>query len=265
MLIAIEFKGFLKEEEDVFKVLANDGSVWVIKAKKHQDRNSKQLFNEYFAGLLAHDFGLFKPRVEIIDIVQVKEKLNDNFDKSANEAIAIQYINDLEVYTIESYNENKECIQEFFGDNYDFSVFYAYKFFSAWIFLKECAELYKTKDNTPIFLDFCEAFGGRKWEGEKHWINGVPDDYCLEQVPFASFCDGIIEDLGLFDPWIKRLEKLDKIKYRNLLDDIPNSWLPLTDYVKIKNAWLDFLFDDMNNCKDVFRSHIEDEMKNYLE
>lgn len=264
MLKASEFKGFLTEKEDVFKVLANDGCDWVIKAKKHQDRNSKQLFNEYFAGLLAHDFGLSKPRVEIIDIVQVKEKLNDNFDKSANEAIAIQYINDLETYVIGSPTENKQRIQAFFGYNYDFSDFYAYQLFSAWIFLKERAELYTTNDNIPIFLDFDYAFGGTEWSGERDWNNGVPAEYWLEQLPFASFCDGIIEDWTLFDPWIARLSNLDKIKYGNLMDDIPNSWKPLSDYVKIKSAWLDLLFDNMSDFINAFRSFITNAMENHL-
>jgi hypothetical protein len=253
MLRAIEFRRFLTP--NVFKVLADDGGEWVVKAKKKWD-NSKQLFSKYFAGLLAEDFGLSTPRVEIIELNQgILENLDASFDKSVNKAVARQFINDLKAISIVPPEENKLNLQETFGSDCDFKDFYAYVLFLAWIDLKEPAELYVTKDGMPIFLDFDCAFGGDVW-------CRAPEEHHLDPRHWAPFCEGIILDFSLFEPWILRLKKLDGNKYNCLLDTIPTSWKAPNNYIGIKGAWVALLFDNIDGFLEELKSHVNEKLSN---
>lgn len=226
---------------------------WVVRFKK-KEKNAKRLFNEYFAGLLCQDLNIPRPKVEIIELSDsVLCRLDSSlFDCSAKYGVATAFLPNIcpvappVDYDLPSYEKinNKVHLQNIFGGDYNFGDFYGFRVFADWIFLEDkhkYENLFIDENNVPLFLDLDFVFMGPGFDE-------LPDRYqfyqCLRSIPF---CDGLITDINLIEFWLDKIAMLNRNKFDNILECLPEDWQIPDDY---KERLMRLLFDNFHNFRE---------------
>jgi len=278
MLKAVKFVGFIEPDRATskcFHVTATDGRDWVVRARK-LGYNAKRLFNEYLAGMIACEFGLARPKVQLIRIpYKIFKELDENdFDNSCSIGAATEYVEGLELipkppnstnidWTSPAFRvKNRTHLESILGPDYSFDQFYAQRVFADWILLEDdwkYENLHITPENTPIFLDLDFAFNGGGWKDLPHvydWIHMFS--------PQAPYCEGIIKELSLFEPWFNKLRSLRKEMFQQAIDTLPMEWEIPTNYL---DTLMNLLFGDINHFLEQFEYafEIKIEMNEFLD
>ena len=198
MLKAVEFIDFLNEgSSKCFVALCNDKKKWVIRMKK-KNKNSKRLFSEYLAGILALKFGINHPKVQLVEVEnEVIEKLKSTeniFELSCKLGVATKFIKKLRklspplnINSNEFPKANFKYLKEFFPNKNQIAQLYGMKVLSEWIVLKDFHKyenLLIDENKKNYFLDFDLAFMS---SDSNDW--SLPDNYdwikmSSHQAPF---------------------------------------------------------------------------------
>lgn len=238
--------------------MANDGNLWVVRARK-VDKNAKRLFNEYLAGSLAEEFGLFRPNVQLIDlnVIYGSDFGTDLFDKSCIIGVATQFIKNLTVlrgppdvdltsslfpeknqkYLIDCL-QNVECIKEF----------YAHRVFSEWVFLEDdwkYEHLHIDAENNPIILDLDMSLNGGIWE--------LPSNYNWSYMfsGYAPYYEGILKREEQFEHWFEKVSLLERGQFDEIISSLPNDEWDIPNYYV--NSLFDLLFNNIEHFIEEFK------------
>ena len=265
MLRANRFDRFLENgSSKYFVAKCDDGKEWVIRIKK-KDKNSKRLFSEYLAGLLALEFGLNRPLVKLVEIdsviyTELKDCL-DIFDENCLIGTATEFVNDIRHissppninYSDSNYpQKNLEYLTKLITDKTQFSQLYAMKVFSEWIVLKDFHKyenLLLSQNHEVYFLDFDLAFMS---DGPSDWNDPLKYDWIRMSRHQAPFWEGIIENEQVYAEHMERLLALKKESIN--IDSLPSCWQVPSDYLM---RLLDFIFNNRESFIDGFKHPYE--------
>jgi len=263
----IILKGFINRIENstsrAFIGYDENNKKWVIRPKLKK-YTSKRLFNEYFSGKLGEELGISRPPVDLI-------KLNINISKYFEEeidydsfAVATKYYDNI---TSVKYPPNSNCNDEdfpeenvkhlynLFGRDYNFEEFYAYRIFSAWIYLEDYAKYENLhidkKSLKPIFIDFDFSFKGIDWDD-------LPTDYVYYKIEScAFFLDGVITDIKRFEKYFTIISNIDNNKFQQIINSLPENWAVPQ---RFKNNLMNLLFEQREIFIREFLYVYDDEM-----
>ena len=170
----IEFIEFVENSSaNSFLAKCSDGKLWIVRCKK-KDKNSKRLFSEYVAGILAEKYGISHPQVILVKVpskfISMLNNYNNIFDENCLVGVATFFIEELRRVKgpkVKSFldttfpNVNIEYLKKELSEVKNFEQLYALKVFSHWIYLSDYHKyenLQITSSNKIIFLDFDLAF-----------------------------------------------------------------------------------------------------------
>jgi len=233
VLTAKRFIEFVAEEISTsrcFEVEADDGEHWVVRAPWNSEM-AKRAVNQFVAGTLATEYGLNAPRVELIDLGNVRHDLNRvGLESRSRIAVASRFIGGLASvlpppeYDVLLPDFPAIChthLMAIFDQQHNFRQFYGYRVFARWLLLQDdhkWTNLYVLPNRQPFFLDFDLALGGGDW-------NGLPARYDWDSMNFqAPFCQGgCLAEEG-FEPWLRSLQEIDSEKTGRRIKSLPDDW-----------------------------------------
>jgi len=262
----IKFKNFVENStSNSFLAKCSDNEFWIVRCKK-KDKNSKRLFSEYVAGILAEEYGIKHPQVKLVKvpskIMSLLNSYNNIFDENCLVGVATSFIKDLRIIkapNVKSFLDptfpqiNIEHLKNELSDVKNFEQIYALKVFSHWIYLSDYHKyenLRITTSNEIMFLDFDLAFSSN----DNSWGDVPEYDFIRINTNQAPFWEGLTEELEPFEIWLEKLNKLSIDKSLNKIQVLPNCWNIPENYLE---NLLNFIFNNRKKFIDEFKHGIE--------
>jgi len=262
----IEFIEFVENSSaNSFLAKCSDDKLWIVRCKK-KDKNSKRLFSEYVAGILAEKYGISHPQVNLVKVpskfISMLNNYNNIFDEHCFVGVATFFIEELRRVKgpkVKSFLDptfpkvNIEYLKKELSEVKNFEQLYALKVFSHWIYLSDYHKyenLQITSSNKIIFLDFDFAFSS----DDNSWGNIPEYDFIRINTNQAPFWEGLTDKLKPFTIWLEKLGNLSSDNILNKIQELPECWNIPEKYLK---DLLNFMFNNRDKFIEEFKHSVD--------
>jgi hypothetical protein len=239
-----------------FVACSDSGKQYVVKALKEPLGNGKLLLNEFVAGTLANQIDLPWPKTHLATLSnRAIEWLEDNsFEVAAKDCVAMDFVGGLievpfpKLLTFPKRDiaallqeANPTHLAGYINNPSAQNAFYGRALFELWLFFEDTKSdtLYAKSDKTLIFLDGSHAFGGEESLFDKLTYTA---NTCFPQSPYL---EGVLTNSDSFNEWLSRIESVDDIFVRSMIEVIPHSW-------GISSQQLEYLYELLTVKKERF-------------